>query len=196
LFTEVDVLKDVAIEFLLGDTMDPLQPQESIKRYEFGEAFDYATVHLGDLGLQGKLRYLPWNRKFLKSCKIAHDFVDEFVVKAQADQAAGKLEKSSTEESERYIFLHELVQSTSDPVQIRDEILNILLAGRDTTAGLLTNTFHMLAKRPDVWAKLGSEVQPLKGHPPTYEDLKSLKYLKQVLDESTMTRIQKVCFLS
>jgi len=179
--------EDAAIEFLLGATSDPSQPQESIKRYEFGIAFDYALLHLDEFSLRGKLRYLPWNRKFVKSCKTVHDFVDEFVVKAQAEQAARNKEKLSTEKPERYVFLDELVQSTNDPIQIRDELLSILLAGRDTTAGLLTNTFHILAKNPEVWLKLRSEVQPLNGRPPTYEDLKSFRYLKQVIDESKMS---------
>jgi len=63
-------------------------------------------------------------------------------------------------------------------------LLNLLLAGRDTTAGLLSNTFFVLARRPDVWAKLRSEIGQLNGERPDYETLRNMKYLKFVLNES------------
>jgi hypothetical protein len=87
------------------------------------------------------------------------------------------------EEKGKYIFANELALATDDPMQIRAELLNILLAGRDTTAGLLSNTFHVLARRPDVWAKLKSEVDQLEGKRPDYETLRNMKYLKFVLNE-------------
>ncbi|KAH0393748.1 hypothetical protein KCU89_g12089, partial [Aureobasidium melanogenum] len=62
-------------------------------------------------------------------------------------------------------------------------MLNVLLAGRDTTAGLLSNAFHVLSRHPDIWKKLRAEIATLGGRLPTYEDLKSLKYLKCVLNE-------------
>ncbi|KAH8816184.1 cytochrome P450 [Xylogone sp. PMI_703] len=63
------------------------------------------------------------------------------------------------------------------------ELLNILLAGRDTTAGLLSNTFHVLARRPDIWNKLKAEVDELHGRKPDYDTLRNMKYLKHLLNE-------------
>lgn len=173
------------MEFLLGAMLDPLHPQEGIKRHEFGVAFDYAQDRVGHLAVQGFLRHAPWNRKFRESCKAVHAFVDEFVRRAQTEQETqSAVGKDQMEKSGRYVFLDELVRSTNDPDRIRDELVNILIAGRDTTAALLTHTFHAISKRPDIWAKLREDVQSLKGLPPSYEDLKSMKYLKQVIDES------------
>jgi cytochrome P450 len=94
---------------------------------------------------------------------------------------AGKQEYD--QKTERYVFLNELAKSTNDPKQLRDELLNILLAGRDTTASLLSHTWHALARRPDVWAKLKAEVDALGGKAPDYETLRDMKYLKFVLNE-------------
>lgn len=79
--------------------------------------------------------------------------------------------------------MNELALATDDPIQIRSELLNILLAGRDTTAGLLSNTFYVLARRPDVWDRLKSEIDQLEGRKPDYETLRNMKYLKYVLNE-------------
>jgi cytochrome P450 len=70
---------------------------------------------------------------------------------------------------------------------IRGGLLNLLLAGRDTTSSLLSNLFFMLARHPDKYAKLAEEVRatvPQTGEPPTLEDLRSMKYLRGCINES------------
>lgn len=84
----------------------------------------------------------------------------------------------------RYVFLHELASQTSDKVKIRDELLNILLAGRDTTAALLSNVWFELSKRPAILARLREDVDALDGEIPSIEQLKNMKYLRAVLNES------------
>lgn len=110
------------------------------------------------------------------------DFVDHFVEKGLAKRASLLSEKP--DDSGRYLFIEELVRQTDDRVRIRSELLNILLAGRDTTASLLSNVWWMISRRPDVWNRLREEVATLNGEQPTYEQLKDLKYVRAVLNES------------
>ena len=94
-------------------------------------------------------------------------------------------EKSNAEKpAGRYVFIDELVRQTTDRIRIRSELLNILLAGRDTTASLLTNVWWLLSTRPDIWQRLQTEVAGLNGELPTFEQLKEMKYLKALLNES------------
>jgi cytochrome P450 len=58
------------------------------------------------------------------------------------------------------------------------------LAGRDTTASLLSNVFFVISKRPDIWSKLQEEIAVLNGQAPDYQQLKDMKYLRAVLNES------------
>jgi len=76
------------------------------------------------------------------------------------------------------------LKATNDPYTLQSETLNVLLAGRDTTASLLSHTFHQLARRPDVWSKLQAEIDELGGQAPDYETLKSMKYVKWVINEA------------
>lgn len=110
------------------------------------------------------------------------DFVDYYVKKGLAKRASLLAETSI--DTIRYVFLDHLVRHTSDRNVIRSELLNILLAGRDTTASLLSNVWFMLSKRTDVWIKLRKDVDVLGGKLPTFEQLKELKYLQAVLNES------------
>jgi len=68
---------------------------------------------------------------------------------------------------------------------IRDELLNILLASRDTTAALLTFTTYLLALHPAVFKTLREEVIKVCGPDgqPTYESVRELKYMRAVLNE-------------
>ena len=87
-------------------------------------------------------------------------------------------------DSTRYVFIDELVRQTDNRGRIRSELLNILLAGRDTTASLLSNVWWLLSKHPNVWAQLREDVDTLKNQCPTFEQLKELKYLRAVLNEA------------
>jgi len=67
---------------------------------------------------------------------------------------------------------------------IRDIIINFMLAGRDTTATLLTWTTYLLASHPDIMKRVIEEISTLKGQPPTYDDISRFQYLEFVLKES------------
>ena len=63
--------------------------------------------------------------------------------------------------------------------------MNMLLAGRDTTAGTLSWTMLELARSPQVVKKLQAEIQDMVGDAqPSYQDLKDMKYLNHVIDET------------
>ncbi len=73
--------------------------------------------------------------------------------------------------------------------QIRDEVITIFSAGHETTANLLTWTLYLLARHPDVLAKLRQELDTLvQGKIPTAEDLQQLVYTRAVLNESMRFR--------
>src|SRR5262245_12001183 len=69
--------------------------------------------------------------------------------------------------------------------QLRDEVMTLFLAGHETTANLLSWTWYLLAKNPDVEAKVRHELESvLAGRPATAADVPNLPYTEQVLLES------------
>ena len=98
------------------------------------------------------------------------------------------MSKDPSSNNKRYIFLHELIIRTTNVPAIRSELLNILLAGRDTTASLLSNVWFELSKNPRLWSRVQAEISSASFNSssdlPTYEQLKELKYLRAVLNES------------
>jgi len=72
-----------------------------------------------------------------------------------------------------------------DDKQLRDEIVTIFGAGRETTAIALAWTWYLLAKHPQVERQLQMELASvLGGRPPTFEDLPNLNYTRQVFEEA------------
>lgn len=180
---------DSATEFLFGVSVESQLAAEGSESEKFSHAFDYAQFRVQHRNRVGRLASLVPDPKFKAACKTVHAFADRYVAKTleNRDQEKSPLvDIEKVGERERYIFLNEVAKETSDPKQLRDEMLNILLAGRDTTAGLLGNVFHCLARHPKVWEKLKAEVDRLDGKIPNYETLRDMKYLKYVLNESKL----------
>lgn len=179
-----------------ADVTTDLMFGESILSLPHPEAFggDLSTA-CRDLQVGGERRFILGKfadvvpqREFYRSVKKVHDWMDSHVEKAiqQRRLVQEKAEKEDIEdESSRHIFLKELVKLTDDRLTLRDQLLGMFLAGRDTTASLLSNLFFVLARYPEVWQRLHEEIRAsLQGRRPTYDELKKLKYLSYCLNES------------
>jgi cytochrome P450 / NADPH-cytochrome P450 reductase len=75
-----------------------------------------------------------------------------------------------------------------DDVNIRYQINTFLIAGHETTSGLLSCTIYALLKHPDVLKKAYEEVDRVLGpNPdarPTYQQVTQLSYITQILKEA------------
>ncbi|KAJ4368785.1 hypothetical protein N0V83_005867 [Neocucurbitaria cava] len=199
---------DVATEFLFGRSTNSLGEGG-------GEDEGVKAENIKKWGFLGAL--LP-DKKKKRSIKIIQDFIDKVI---DEELCLHEEEKKNKKDTQRYIFLHELVTATQDRTVIRNELLNILLAGRDTTASLLSNLVWELSRQPTVLARLREEVDSVVGTSttnennnsnsdedagihdikndhehehehesdmdpptPTYAQLKELKYLRAIINES------------
>lgn len=175
---------DSATEFLFGQSVGSLRKAGS--DLDFAKAFNYSQEAITKRSMLGQLHKFYRDPKAEESDRICREFAQQFVDEAVYAVQSKKTEdgKGQTEtKRQKYIFSHELARRTSDKRRILDELMNILLAGRDTTASMLSNMFFMLAKHPEIWAKLRSEVASLEGRLPTYKELRNLKYLKCCMNE-------------
>lgn len=174
---------DSATEFLTGHNVHSLKKRragEVNDGLDFAKAFDYALADIATNNRFGPLMFLNRDAKAVEARRVCREMVDQFVDKAMEMRN----EKSDETSERRYMFLYGLAQHTDDRSRIRDELMNLLLAGRDTTASLLGGMFFMLAKHQNAWAKLQAEIATLDGKPPTFEQLQGLKYVRYCINES------------
>ena len=132
----------------------------------------------------GPFYYLLPNTEAKKALKYAHAAVDGWVKQAMEHKASTDLDGKAKSSGKRYVFINELARHKEvDAIRVRDEALNILLAGKDTTASLLSGLWFVLAREPEVYKKLQAEVAELDGERPSYESLRNMKYIKYTVQE-------------
>jgi cytochrome P450 len=201
---EVDLQKlffrltlDTATEFLFGysvnsqlndikDASPSKLDNVSVNEKDFAAAFDFGAATLAKR-LRFKDKYwMFYPAGFDAACKTCHEFIDTFVHLELARQSATKAVRS---DAEKYVFLEALAAETRDPMELRSQLLHILLAGRDTTASLLSWLFYSLARDPGRYDKLRQTVLNEFGthESPTnitFTTLKSCNYLHYCLNEA------------
>ncbi|KAK2616045.1 hypothetical protein N8I77_002762 [Diaporthe amygdali] len=210
---EVDLLSmfyrftmDTATKFLFGESVNTqisaatghsgkLTSTASSLAAEFGPEMNFVDA-LSDaqlwitqrIRLQGLHWLIPGKRGRTANAfvrKYAAHYV-QLALKAANDKKGSTMVSSSA----GYSLLEALIESTRDPDELRDQILGLLLAGRDTTASLLSWTVLLLARHPDKFAKLRAAA--LEHFGPytadtsniTFETLKSCRYLQLILREA------------
>ncbi|ROW05736.1 hypothetical protein VMCG_05152 [Cytospora schulzeri] len=189
---------DSATQFLLGESADSqLQhiPGYSGKRNSAEELhnIDFATAFdQGQFGVATRIRLGPiyWmhNPKwFRESTKAVNHFMDYYVQRALNKGLREKVAEQGTKQ--KYVFLNALAEQTQDPIELRSQLMHILLAGRDTTASLLGWLFFSLARDPARYKKLRDVIIEEFGtfHEPkeiTFANLKSCQYLQHCNNET------------
>lgn len=119
---------------LFGEAVTSLSEKDQA---DFAHHFDYASeitairLRLADF----YWAYTP--RSFTDSCDSVKRFADFFVEKALAQEKAYGREEAL----KHFPFILELYEDLQDAVLVRDQLVNVLLAGRDTTACTLSWAF-------------------------------------------------------
>ncbi|KAI8294891.1 Cytochrome P450 monooxygenase fsdH [Colletotrichum sp. SAR 10_98] len=174
-------------EYLFGESVGLMSDNASDSAHTFHHALDYAQQGTILRLRLGNLMVAHRDAKFRESCRIVHAYADKFVKQAlefRQRELMFPTEKKDEYTRQKYVFLNELAKDTDNPIMLRDQIVNMLLAARDTTAGLLAFTFFMLARKPEVWKKLRADVLEHYTEPLTYDAVQEMTYLRFVLQEN------------
>lgn len=129
-----DLTLDAATALLLGKSVYSLTADENNNgaNIAFAESFTVAQE-----GLAARFRIAPWHflyspNRFRRACSTAHRFVEDYIRERD-------LQKNADTEGS-YGFIDQVAKESKSLVDIRDQLMNVLLAGRDTTACCLSWT--------------------------------------------------------
>lgn len=149
---------DVSTDFLFGESSMILALLMERKSQRF---IDSLYTVLGGFYRRILLRsFMNFFRDhmFYEACHFIHDYTDEDIQEGldvrklvSSREVAASIKGKSPG---RYVFVHEFVKETDDPVELRNQKLSMLIAGSKTTATLLVSTFSLLSKNQQIWNKL------------------------------------------
>ncbi|KZV77483.1 cytochrome P450 [Peniophora sp. CONT] len=198
---------DSAAEFLFGHDVKSLSaglpypsipgaPVKSSESHHPANVFTRAFTQVQSEAAM-RVRYGPFwpffelsGDRTRKHMEVIDAFVEPIISnaldQAKAEKSQGADAAVDEGDSNAGTLLGHLVRMTDDRKLIKDEILNIAIAGRDTTACLLTFATYMLSQNPHVMDRLYDEIQSLlpDGQRPTFDDIKNMRYMRAVLNET------------
>ncbi|KAL2067130.1 hypothetical protein VTL71DRAFT_1554 [Oculimacula yallundae] len=168
---------DTTIAMILG------QPVESFN-HEIGDlfskAFDQASLATGTRARLGGLYFLYRPRGFFNACDIIKSYTYKFAMDALQREVGTSIEV------EKASFISELYRDNKDMELVRDQVLNVLIAGRDTTAATLSYAFHLLLRNPNTLKTLRGEIYSVVGQQKDISraQIQQMPYLHNVLQET------------
>ena len=182
----LELTANVMTEFLYGQSIT--QSGHSSVPPAITDAFEIAQLGCEKRGLWGRLSIFFPQVQFYKSIEVLRRYVERLIEEGlQHDRSHNDMwYEGMRGEKERYVLLHGLGKVLQDRVRLRDELLTVFVAGRDTTTSLLSSMFFTLARKPNVWLQLRAEVKQLKGEKPTFEQLMHMRYFRCCLNESEL----------
>ncbi|KAL1922934.1 uncharacterized protein VTP21DRAFT_9310 [Calcarisporiella thermophila] len=172
-----------------GTAIDAMDMSKDV---QFAKSFDFVQSEIGIRQVQPLWRitetfsslFFP-SRRLKKHVKVVDEFAHKIIQERRNNPDTTKQDLLS-----RFIFntKNENGEPLSDK-ELRDIVLNFIIAGRDTTAGTLAWTFYCLMNHPEVEAKVYEEVCSQIGDrdelepQETYEVVKRLTYTTAVWNE-------------
>ncbi|KAI4273861.1 MAG: hypothetical protein L6R38_006239, partial [Xanthoria sp. 2 TBL-2021] len=185
--TGVVDLQPYCFRFTLATTTalifgQPIKDYETDTQHKFASSFDYASlvsavrIRLADF----YWAYSPSG--FSQSCTVVKEYATMFVEQAMNDR-----DDVTKTTDEKYAFIQDLYDEYKDPILVRDQLVNVLIAGRDTTAALLSWTFFLLVRHAPVLARLRQEISSIVGDDVTLDrsHIQKLRWLKCVINETS-----------
>ncbi|KAJ6446821.1 molybdenum cofactor synthesis protein 2B [Purpureocillium lavendulum] len=165
---------DTSTDFMFGYSTDMLV-NPTAEAVKFTQSFEYALLSSASRARLGWLLLLLPDRKLAASVAYCKSYIDGYVAEAL---------RRGKSRDRPYVFMNEMLDSGASHSQITEQLLAMILGGRDTSASTMSSMFWELARRPEVVRRLRAEVASLEGRRPTWEELKGLKYLNNVLKEA------------
>ena len=177
---------DTTTALLLGQAVRSLKAElnDDSEIKAFAENFNIVQGGLAKRFRLAPLHSLYNPPSFKRACSAVHRIVDSYI----QERAPRKTKNVKAKLSET--FPDQIAEESRSHEMLRHQLLNILLAGRDTTACCLSWTMRLLVRHTAVMERLRREIASVLGESehPSREQIKKMPYLALVIKECMTSR--------
>ncbi len=118
---------DTTIAIILGQSVESFKHDIDL----FSQSFNKASLVTATRVRFGDLYFLYAPKGFFAACKTIKSYTDQFIKDA--------LQQNKANASDKYTFINNLYNEHHQDIRlVRDQVINILVAGRDTTAATMS----------------------------------------------------------
>lgn len=183
-------VKALDVGYTITDSVDAQgRPQKkyTLPTVDFMEAFDLANAITASRGANPFWRITEARNGTAARMEHAIKVMDDFAAGVIAQKR-----KSGVKPGKEGDMLDLFMSMKGDgdeeltDAELRDHVLNFIIAGRDTTAQTLSWAVYEVSQHPEIERKLRAEILSIVGKDReiVYDDLKELKYTNAVFNET------------
>ncbi len=156
------------------------------------EAEHRSTFYVPYWNIPGADLVVPRQIAFKRDMAVISETLQQLITRAQQTASVSDLAEleardyANVRDPSLLRFLVDLRGETTTNVQLRDDLMTMLIAGHETTAAVLTWALFELAQDPGYLAKVRAEIDDVlpAGKQPAYEDLRRLTRTRLCVAES------------
>eukprot|EP01117_Protostelium_nocturnum_P001864 TRINITY_DN1236_c0_g1_i1.p1 TRINITY_DN1236_c0_g1~~TRINITY_DN1236_c0_g1_i1.p1 ORF type:complete len:499 (+),score=107.05 TRINITY_DN1236_c0_g1_i1:54-1550(+) len=172
---------DTFAKMAFGKDIGSLRDKEPVP---FAVAFDFSQSQMNWRALNPQWPivelFTAKGRKMRESKRIIDEFAYSIIEEREKDESQHEKDLLSL-----YLAMRDENGEKLPKKQIRDAVLNLIIAGRDTTAQALSWSFFHLLMNPHIYQKAKKEIQTvLGGEKVDYSNYRSLIYVNAVFHEA------------
>ncbi|OZC56071.1 cytochrome P450 [Rhodococcus sp. 06-621-2] len=147
-------------------------------------ALGYVSSSANDIPILREILGYAAARQFPKDVKLLQSVVDDVI----AARRQGGVPEQNTDLLQRMIDTPDPdTGELLDDENIRYQVLTFLVAGHETTAGVLSFALHYLSINPHVLREARAEIDQVwtdRDQPITFEQVAKFRYVRRVIDET------------
>ncbi|KAF7945536.1 hypothetical protein EAE96_010303 [Botrytis aclada] len=175
---------ETSLKFLIGISPNTSDEKERNKAAEFIQAFNASMIGMGLSFMIGPFKFLIPKSLTSIAHKQVYDYIDFFIDKAlQKTQDEPVVNSHALRQKS---LLEGLAKQTTDRIEIRQNVIQGMMAAQGTTYVLISNTLFLLSRSPEIYKRLRDEVQylDLEVSSQLFDLLRDQTFLQNILRES------------
>ncbi|KAF2766357.1 cytochrome P450 [Teratosphaeria nubilosa] len=167
-----------------------LVPGKSATDMSYDQAYETIRQYLSRRSKLGSLYWIADGIDYRRACATMNRYADDLVVQAMAEASSNVVATADISAKGDFGLISDLKQELQDPIEIRNLVMDLFIAGQNMTGTLAAWIFAQLEQRPETYQRMRAEVVETFGEehspkiPIIWDEMKKCQTLQHVILET------------